>query len=231
MASAGHWPEQEDFPHPTSPATAPRAALHPLTCLSPSLPPLTRCRPASHHLSTQPLGTLGFGGAPDLKRRPPSDGQISSAFRGLEGRSGQCTSLLHTFSSSTSLLRALCFCLPLSRLSRTSTSPPRPRHPHTTPRSPTALAIGQLLSPSPGLLSTTFWALTTGYAQVSPHPKYGSTLGQAHLWSPSGGGHSGPHKWCPVRGRGVTYEYKCQSLGGACLGRAAWESVGRCPSF
>lgn len=62
VAPAGRWPEQE-VP-PTPPRLQPPGLLftHSPAGSLPHLP--SCCRPASHHLSTHPLGTPGFGGAP-----------------------------------------------------------------------------------------------------------------------------------------------------------------------
>ena len=137
MAPAGHWPEQEVPPNPSL-ATTPRDALHPLHLPVPF--------PASPHavgllptiFPLIPYVPLALEGPPSLQCRPPSDGQIISNFWGLEGRSGQYASLLCTFSSSTGLPEGSVLLPTPFSASRTPTSLPRPRHPHTTPCSPTS---------------------------------------------------------------------------------------------
>lgn len=132
MAPAGHWPEQE-VPPQALPGYNPQSCSSPTHLLVPFLASLHAVGLLPTIFPLSPWVPLALKGPPVF-----SDGQISSAFRGLEGRSGQCTSLLHTFSSSTSLPQGSVLLPTPFSASRTPTSPPRPRHPHTTPRSPTS---------------------------------------------------------------------------------------------
>lgn len=175
MAPAGHWPEQEVPPNP-SPAMTPRAALHPLHLPVPF--------PASPHaVSLLPTIFPLIPVYPWLWRGPRvfSDGHLQMARSsptsgdwraGLASKPPSST----PFPAPLASLRALCFCLPLSRphgpllLCQGPITPIQP-HAALRPGPQTALVS------SPGLISITFWALTTGCAQVSPHPEVWQCLG------------------------------------------------------
>lgn len=175
MAPAGHWPEQE-VPPQALPGYNPQSCSSPTHLLVPFLasPHAVGLLPTIFPLS--PWVPLALKGPLVF-----SDGHLQMARSALPSggwRAGLASAPPSSipFPAPPASLRALCFCLPLSR----PHGPPLLRQGPVTPIQPhAALRLGHRTAPvsSPGLLSTTFWALTTGYAQVSPHPEVWQYLG------------------------------------------------------